>query len=57
MHDKHNLVSGNFLNFTPGQHVDADLPFLFQQLLPYISNDELDLAQKQLGPTIAYMHQ
>ena len=26
MHNEHNLVSGNFLTFTPNQHMDADTP-------------------------------
>ena len=55
MHDQHNLVSGNFLRFTPPQSIDRDLPFLLEQLLPYITTDELDTAvQQQLDPTVIH---
>ena len=55
MHDQHNLVSGNFLRFTPPQSIDPDLPFLLVQLLPYITTDELDTAvQQQLDPTVIH---
>ena len=57
MHDQHNLVSGNFLHFTPPQSIDPDLPFLLVQLLPYITMDELDMAKEQLDPTVKRLYE
>ena len=54
MHDQHNLVSGNFLRFTPPQSIDRDLPFLLEQLLPFITMDELHTAQQQLDSTVLH---
>ena len=33
--------------FRPGEHVNADLPFILSKLLPYISQEELQEAKRQ----------
>ena len=50
----YNLISGHFLDFAfhPQDLLHADWPVCVQQLLPYISDDKLKMAEGQLMQTL-----
>ena len=47
----HKIVTGagELSMFRPGEHVNADLPFILSQLRPYISQQELQEAKNQFS--------
>ena len=47
----HHIVTGagELSMFRPGEHVNADLPFILSQLRPYISRKELQQAKNQFS--------
>ena len=55
----YHLISGHFLDFAfhPQDLLHADWPVCVQQLLPYISDDELKMAEGQLMQTLNKIRQ
>ena len=53
--DQHHLMSGGFLKFEPSSDIHEDFPFCVKLLLPYITSEELEMANKQLIRTLEHM--